>query len=89
MDREWTAEKAQAYWKENLTLIGILLAVWATVSYGCGILLVQPLNAITLPGGLPLGFWFAQQGSIYVFIVLIFVYGRLMDGLDKKYGVEE
>jgi putative solute:sodium symporter small subunit len=89
MDQEWNAEKAQAYWKENLTLIGTLLAFWAAVSYGCGILLVEPLNNITLPGGLPLGFWFAQQGAIYVFIVLIFIYGRLMDRLDKKYGVGE
>ncbi len=89
MDQEWTPEKAQAYWKENITYIGILLLVWATVSYGCGILFVEPLNNILLPGGLPLGFWFAQQGAIYVFVVLIFVYGRLMDSLDKKYGVGE
>jgi putative solute:sodium symporter small subunit len=76
------------YWKRNLTYVAVLLAVWATVSYGFGILLVEPLNAIRV-GGFQLGFWFAQQGSIYVFVVLIFVYVRLMNRLDRRYEFDE
>lgn len=80
----------QQYWRKNITIIGVLLAVWALVSYVFGILLVVPLNSILMPGsGLPLGFWFAQQGSIYVFVVLIFVYAKLMDNLDKEFDVYE
>ncbi|WP_422090262.1 DUF4212 domain-containing protein [Tenacibaculum ovolyticum] len=79
---------ATAYWKENLKYLAILLAIWFVVSFGFGILLVNQLNAIKI-GGFKLGFWFAQQGSIYVFVVLIFVYIRLMNKLDKKYGVDE
>ena len=83
-------EKAlrKKYWKENLKYLSILLAIWFLVSYGFGILLVEELNTIRL-GGFKLGFWFAQQGSIYVFVVLIFVYVRLMNKLDKKYNVNE
>lgn len=80
-------EKATAYWKENIRYVFILLAIWFAVSYGAGILFVEQLNQIKL-GGFPLGFWFAQQGSIYVFVVLIFVYVRLMNKLDKKYGFD-
>ena len=76
------------YWQENLRLIFICLAIWFTVAYVLGILLVDPLNAIRL-GGYKLGFWFAQQGSIYVFVVLIFVYVYLMNRLDKKHNLEE
>ncbi|MEX0363221.1 DUF4212 domain-containing protein [Flagellimonas sp.] len=76
------------YWKENLRYLTILLFIWFLVSYGFGILLVDELNTIRL-GGFKLGFWFAQQGSIFVFVVLIFVYVRLMNKLDKKYGVNE
>ena len=76
------------YWRENLTYLAVLLAVWFIVSYGCGILFVDQLNAYRI-GGAKLGFWFAQQGSIYVFVVLIFVYVWLMNKLDQKYGVEE
>lgn len=76
------------YWKKNLGYMVSLLSIWAIVSYGCGILFVEPLNQIKL-GGFPLGFWFAQQGSIYVFVVLIFTYYILMRRLDRKYGVEE
>lgn len=76
------------YWKENLKYLSILLAIWFLVSYGFGILLVDQLNTIKL-GGFKLGFWFAQQGSIYVFVILIFVYVRLMNKLDKKYGFNE
>ncbi|MDP5291759.1 DUF4212 domain-containing protein [Oceanimonas sp. CHS3-5] len=81
-------EKQKAYWKENLRLMGILLAIWFTVSYLCGIVLVDVLNAFTI-GGAKLGFWFSQQGAIYVFVVLIFVYVWRMNVLDKKYNVDE
>ncbi|PWL39127.1 DUF4212 domain-containing protein [Flagellimonas aquimarina] len=76
------------YWRENLKYLAILLVIWFLVSYGFGILLVDELNTIRL-GGFKLGFWFAQQGSIYVFVLLIFVYVRLMNKLDKKYKVNE
>ena len=81
-------EKARAYWKTNLKYLGILLSIWLLVSYGFGILLKNPLDAIPL-GGFKLGFWFAQQGSIYVFVILIFVYVRLMNKLDRKFGYRE
>jgi putative solute:sodium symporter small subunit len=81
-------ENATAYWKENIRYVFILLAIWFAVSYGAGILFVEQLNELKL-AGFPLGFWFAQQGSIYVFVVLIFVYIRLMNKLDKKYGYGE
>lgn len=76
------------YWRTNVKIVAVLLAVWAAVSLGCGVLLVNQLNAIPL-GGFKLGFWFAQQGSIYVFIVLIFVYALLMDREDRAFHVEE
>lgn len=77
-----------SYWRENLRLIFICLIIWFVVSFGFGLLLVEPLNAIRL-GGYKLGFWFAQQGSIYTFVVLIFWYSSQMNKLDKKYNVEE
>jgi putative solute:sodium symporter small subunit len=78
------------YWRRNLTYLGWLLVVWFSISYGAGILFVEPLNRFRLPGtGFPLGFWFAQQGSIYVFVVLIFVYVFLMNRLDREFGVDE
>lgn len=76
------------YWRENLKYLAILLSIWFLVSYGFGILWVEELNTIRL-GGFKLGFWFAQQGSIYVFVVLIFVYVWLMNRLDKKYKLNE
>jgi putative solute:sodium symporter small subunit len=76
------------YWKENIRYLLILLSIWFLVSYVFGIFLADELNAIRI-GGAKLGFWFAQQGSIYVFVVLIFVYVRLMNKLDKKYDVDE
>lgn len=80
----------RAYWRRNIRYVAALLAVWFVVSYGFGILLAEPLNRITIPGtGLPLGFWFAQQGSIYVFVVLIFVYVWLMNRLDREFDVDE
>ena len=80
--------RARAYWKENLKYVTILLIIWFLVSYGAGIIFKDALNTIKI-GGFKLGFWFAQQGSIYVFVVLIFVYVRLMNKLDKKYGYDE
>ena len=78
------------YWQRNLRYVAVLLTIWFTVSYGCGILFVDVLDRVNLPGtGFPLGFWFAQQGSIYVFVVLIFVYVRLMNRLDAEFGVKE
>lgn len=83
-----TDEKRRAYWRRNLRYLFILLSIWFLVSYVFGIFLVEPLNQIRL-GGFKLGFWFAQQGSIYVFVVLIFVYVRLMNKLDKEFDVDE
>ncbi|AGA34733.1 putative solute symporter protein [Thioalkalivibrio nitratireducens DSM 14787] len=81
-------ESRAAYWRANLRLLTILLTIWFVVSFGLGILLSQQLNHISL-GGYPLGFWFAQQGSIYTFIVLIFVYAWRMSVLDRKFDVHE
>ena len=75
------------YWRANLRILLILLSVWFGVSFGLGILLVEPLNQIHV-AGFPLGFWFSQQGSIYVFIVLILVYARWMDRIDREHGVD-
>ena len=80
--------KQQEYWKKNLQYLGILLAIWFIVSYGFGILIVDELDRFRF-GGFKLGFWFAQQGAIYVFVVLIFVYVFLMNRLDKKYDFDE
>jgi putative solute:sodium symporter small subunit len=80
--------KAKAYWRENLKYLIILLSIWFLISFGCGILFKNALDTIKI-GGFKLGFWFAQQGSIYVFVILIFVYVRLMNKLDKKYNYHE
>jgi putative solute:sodium symporter small subunit len=82
------AKDLKEYWRRNIKLMVVLLSIWFFVSYLLGIILVVPLNAIKI-GGFPLGFWFAQQGSIYVFVVLIFVYCALMRKLDREYDVEE
>jgi len=76
------------YWKTNLKYLTILLIIWFVVSFGCGILFVDELNKIRI-GGFKLGFWFAQQGAIYVFVILIFVYIKLMNNLDKKYNLND
>tara|TARA_E500000178_G_C17024389_1_gene757213 strand:- start:2123 stop:2377 length:255 start_codon:yes stop_codon:yes gene_type:complete len=76
--------KSEAYWKKNLKYLVILLSIWFSVSFGFGILFVDELNQIQF-FGFKLGFWFAQQGSIYVFVILIFVYIYLMNKLDKIY----
>lgn len=80
--------QAQAYWRENVSLMLKLLAVWFLVSFGAGILFVHQLNDIQF-FGFKLGFWFAQQGSIYTFVLLIFVYVFKMNQLDQKYNVQE
>lgn len=77
-----------AYWKANLRLVMFCLVIWFVVSYVCGILLVEPLNTIRI-GGYKLGFWFAQQGSIYTFVALIFFYAARMNVIDRKFGVQE
>ena len=82
------SESAQQYWKTNLKYLVILLLIWFAVSFGCGILFVDELDNISI-AGFKLGFWFAQQGSIYVFVLLIFVYVFLMNRLDKKHNVDE
>lgn len=83
-----TPENRAAYWKANLNLLTTLLVIWFVVSYGCGIILVDVLNTISL-GGYKLGFWFAQQGSMYIFLLLIFIYAVRMGQLDKKFDVHE
>ncbi len=81
-------EQAKAYWSRNLSLMIKLLVIWFVVSYGFGIILVDVLNQIQI-GGYKLGFWFAQQGSIYVFVGLIFYYAKKMGDLDREFGVDE
>ena len=78
---------AHDYWKSNIKIVLSLLAVWFFISYGCGILFVDALDPIRF-GGFKLGFWIAQQGSIFVFVILIFVYIHLMDKLDDRYNLE-
>jgi putative solute:sodium symporter small subunit len=81
-------DQAQAYWSANIKLISILLVIWALVSYVFGILLAPALNNIYI-GQLPAGFWFAQQGSMFTFVILIFVYAFMMDKIDQQYDVQE
>lgn len=83
-----SSEKAQGYWKANLRLVLGCLAVWFVVSFLFGILLVDVLNTIQI-GGYKLGFWFAQQGSIYTFVVLVFFYASKMNKLDRQFNVHE
>lgn len=79
---------SQAYWKATLGLLTKILIVWFVASFGAGILFADLLNSIKL-GGYPLGFWFAQQGSIYIFIVLIFYYAKKMNDIDRQFNVHE
>lgn len=81
-------DQGKAYWNTVLGLIAKVLAVWFIVSYGCGILFAPALNSISI-GGYPLGFWFAQQGSMYIFVALIFIYAKLMGKIDEKFDVHE
>ena len=87
-DEVLTESRVTAYWRANINLLLILLAVWFTVSYGFGILLVDWLNRISL-FGFKLGFWWAQQGSIYTFVILIFVYVALIGRIDRRFGVDD
>ncbi|MEM8712421.1 MAG: DUF4212 domain-containing protein [Planctomycetota bacterium] len=81
---------ADGYWRANLRVLSVLLLIWFGVSFGAAILAVDALNEILLPGtGFPLGFWFAQQGSIYTFVALIFVYVIAMNRIDRRFGVSE
>tara|TARA_B100001063_G_scaffold81290_1_gene75636 strand:- start:48 stop:386 length:339 start_codon:yes stop_codon:yes gene_type:complete len=80
--------KSKAYWKDNIRYLFILLTVWFLVSFGAGIIFKNFLNEFKF-GGFKIGFWFAQQGSMYVFVILIFIYVRLMNKLDKKYGYDK
>ena len=82
------AERAAGYWRANLRLQLVLLAIWALFGYVLSILLAEPLNDVEI-GGFPLGYWFAQQGAIYVFVIPLFVYAFRMDHVDHEYGVEE
>ena len=82
------SEQRQAYWRANLKLTLTMLAIWFVISYVCGILLVEQLNAIRI-GGYKLGFWFAQQGSMYGFVAIIFFYASRMRALDRKFGVHD
>jgi putative solute:sodium symporter small subunit len=86
-DTEIALERAHAYWRANLKIMGGLLTVWFFVSYGMGILWVEALNKFHV-GGFPLGFWIAQQGSIYVFVVLVLVYVLWMDRLDARFHLD-
>lgn len=81
-------ERYRRYWQENLNLMGVLLVIWFTVSYGFGILFRDVLDTVSI-GGAPLGFWFAQQGAIYVFVILIFVYSAMMNRIERKYDAED
>jgi len=81
-------EKRQQYWRENVRLMVVLLAIWFTISYLCGIVFVEELNTIRL-GGYKLGFWFAQQGSMYGFVAIIFIYAKKMAALDRKYDLHD
>lgn len=83
-----TSDNRQAYWRANLRLVALCMAIWFVCSYLFGILLVDELNSIRL-GGFKLGFWFAQQGSIYTFVALIFFYAWRMNRLDREYDVDE
>jgi putative solute:sodium symporter small subunit len=79
---------SHAYWRATLSLLTKVLIIWALVSYGAGIVFADALDSVML-GGYPLGFWFAQQGAIYVFIALIFWYGKKMNEIDRKFDVDE
>lgn len=81
-------KQKKSYWAETLGLLGKILLAWILVSFGASIVFAEFLNNFNL-GGYPLGFWFAQQGSIYIFIALIFIYGHLMRKIDRKHDVHE
>ena len=82
------SNNARDYWRRNLRYLFVLLGIWFVISFGAGIIFRESLDSIQL-GGFPLGFWFARQGAIYVFVILIFVYVRLMNKLDQKHGFDQ
>jgi putative solute:sodium symporter small subunit len=84
--RSISPEAKKAYWRANISLLTKLLAIWFVVSFGAGILFVDFLNTFTVLG-FPVGFWFAQQGSIYVFVILIFVYAHKMKAIEQSFGM--
>ena len=86
--KQMTAKNSKVYWKTNLKYLVILLIIWFAVSFLFGIIMAETLNQFHI-GGFPLGFWFAHQGAIYTFVILIFVYVYLMNRLDKKFDVDE
>lgn len=88
MNDKISDEKSKAYWSATLGLLTWIMAIWTFVTFGCGILLAPMLDSIHL-GGYPLGFWFAQQGSIYIYIALIFIYAKKMGDIDIKFDVHE
>lgn len=88
MQKPMDRAAAEAYWKRNIRLITVLLIIWALVSFVAAIFLAQPLYSMKL-GQLPLSFWFAQQGSMIIFVVLIFIYCWMMDRIDREYGLSE
>jgi putative solute:sodium symporter small subunit len=86
MEKQFNEDNS--YWHATLKLLGVILFIWAFVSFGASIIFVELLNNFRL-GGYPLGFWFSQQGSIYIYIALIFIYTKFMDKIDRKYDVHE
>ena len=89
-ERDRLFEQAHKYWQENIRVLLSLLAVWFLVSFGAGVLFVDVLNKVNFPfSECPLGFWFAQQGAIYGFVVIVFAYVRLMNKIDSRMGVED
>lgn len=87
-DHDISEAAFKAYWRENLTLMAILLSIWFLVSFGAGILFRDFLDQFSI-GNAPLGFWFAQQGAIYVFVALIFVYSAMMHRIERKYDIDD
>lgn len=87
-NKEVTQKTAKAYWKANIQLLCKLMVVWFAVSFGAGILFVDQLNKVVL-FGFPLGFWFAQQGSTYVFVALIFIYVIRMNKIERSFGIHD
>ena len=88
LQKEKSVNNKERYWQKNLQYLAVLLAIWFVASFGCSILFVNQLDQIKI-GGFHLGFWFAQQGSIYVYVLLIFIYVLLMNRLDKKHGLDD
>ena len=90
MSDSMSSDRAQRYWRANLRIMAVLMSVWLLVSYGASILFVEQLNTFRLPGtSFPLGFWFAQQGSIYCFVVIIAVYVVMMNRLDRQFALKD